>query len=133
MIRAAADADLRHHDAIPLGALADAVWIELIECPVLQRFRADHIPDAQDPKVVHRGPQESHLQHMVAAGLGIMIAPEHAPCLPSLIARPLSGDTVWRKVDVLVVSGRHRSPALDAFIKTLRVRDWNSEMLKISS
>jgi DNA-binding transcriptional LysR family regulator len=128
MILAAADADLRHHGAIPFGTLADAVWIERIGCPVWQRFRTDHFPDAQQPKVVHRGHQESHLQHMVAAGFGIMIASEHTPCLPSLIARPLSGDTVWREVHVLVVSGRHRSPAPDAFIKTLRDRGWKSEM-----
>ncbi|MBO0752978.1 MAG: LysR family transcriptional regulator substrate-binding protein, partial [Bradyrhizobiaceae bacterium] len=98
--------------------------IERIGCPVWRRFRVDHFPNTQEPKIAHRGQQESHLQHMVAAGLGIMIAPEHAPCLPSLIARPLAEDTVWREVHMLVVSGRRRSPALDAFIKALRLRDW---------
>ena len=84
--------------------------------------------DHPGPKVVHRGAQESHLQQMASAGFGAILAPEHAPRLPSLAAIPIEGDPVRRKVQLLAVAGRQYSPALDAFIKVARVRDWTSAL-----
>src|SRR5262249_11657247 len=83
------------------------------------------------PKVVHRSAQESHLQQMASAGLGAILAPEHAPRLPSLAAIPIEGDPVRREVQLLAVAGRRYSPALDAFIKVARVRDWTSALDKL--
>jgi hypothetical protein len=80
---------------------------------------------------VHRSAQESHLQQMASAGFGAILAPEHAPRLPSLAAIPIEGDPVRRKVELLAVAGRQYSPALDAFIKVARVRDWASALDKL--
>jgi hypothetical protein len=68
---------------------------------------------------------------MASAGFGAILAPEHAPRLPSLAAIPIEGDPVWRKVQLLAVAGRQYSPALDAFIKVARVRDWTSALDKL--
>src|SRR5262245_64244401 len=59
------------------------------------------------------------------------LAPEHAPRLPSLAAIPIEGDPVRREVQLLAVEGRQYSPALDAFIKVARVRDWTSALDKL--
>src|SRR5262249_47526359 len=69
---------------------------------------------------------------MAAAGVGATLAPEHAPRLPSLAAIPIEGDPVRREVQLLAVAGRQYSPALDAFIKVARVRDWTSALDKLS-
>jgi len=68
---------------------------------------------------------------MASAGLGAILAPEHAPRLPSLAAIPIEGDPVRREVQLLAVAGRQYSPALDAFIKVARVCDWTSALDKL--
>jgi DNA-binding transcriptional LysR family regulator len=72
----------------------------------------------------HRSEQESHLQHMAAAGFGIVLAPEHMPRVAPLVSVPLEKDPITRQVRLLVVQGRQYSPALDAFVKIMRMRDW---------
>ena len=52
---------------------------------------------------------------MASAGFGAILAPEHAPRLPSLAAIPIEGDPVRREVQLLAVAGRQYSPALDTF------------------
>ena len=58
--------------------------------PVKQACFADH----PGPKVVHMSDQEGHLQQMASAGFGAILAPAHAPRLPSLAAIPIEGDPV---------------------------------------
>jgi DNA-binding transcriptional LysR family regulator len=67
---------------------------------------------------------------MAAAGFGVMLAPEHMPRLPTLKTIPLEGDPVSREVRLLAVQGRHYSPALDAFVKVPRLRDWSVEVAR---
>ena len=126
VVLAAIGSRISRWDAVPMHALTDAVWLARVGCEIWRRFWSDYVPQTREPKVAHRGQQDSQLQHMVAAGLGVMLAPEHAPHLPSLVARPIAGDRLRRQVRLLVVAGRRYSPALDAFVKTCRLRDWQS-------
>jgi hypothetical protein len=64
---------------------------------------------------------------MVEAGLGIMVSSAHTPLLPTLGARPVLGDPLRWTVRLLVIAGRRYTPALDAFIKIARLRDWKAE------
>lgn len=113
-----------HRPKIPVAELQKARWVARDACEVGQRFVDGCFEADASPKIVHRGRQEGHLQHMVAAGLGVLLAPEHAPCLPSVVSRPIEGDPVRRLVELMVVAGRRYSPALDAFVKIARLRDW---------
>lgn len=63
---------------------------------------------------------------MVSAGLGVTIWPEHAPHLETVVARPIEGDRMRRKIQLRIVQGRRYSPALEAFVKLARVHDWNA-------
>jgi DNA-binding transcriptional LysR family regulator len=65
---------------------------------------------------------------MAAAGSGVILAPEHMPRLPALKAIPLEADPVSPKVRLLAVQGRRYSPALEAFVKVARLRDWSVEV-----
>jgi DNA-binding transcriptional LysR family regulator len=119
------------HTVIPLQDLHDVVFLERIGCELADRFKQACFADHPGPKVVHRSDQERHLQQMVSAGFGAILAPEHAPRLPSLTAIPIEGDPVRREVQLLAVAGRQYSPALDAFIKVARARDWTSALDKL--
>jgi DNA-binding transcriptional LysR family regulator len=113
---------------IPLQDLREAVFLERVGCDVAGRFKQTCFADHPGPQIVHRSAQDRHLQQMASAGFGAILAPEHAPRLPSLAAIPIEGDPVRREVQLLAVAGRQFSPALDAFIKVARVRDWTSAL-----
>jgi hypothetical protein len=50
------------------------------------------------------------------------------PRLPTLKTIPLEGNPVSREVRLLAVQGRRYSPALDAFVKVARLRDWSAKV-----
>ena len=93
-------------------------------CDVATKIQRSWFPE-EAPHIGHSSAHDLHLQHMAAAGFGVILAPEHMPCLPSLKTIPIEGDLVCREVRLLAVQGRRYSPALDAFIKTIRLRDWS--------
>lgn len=116
---------LAHLDVAPISALRDAIILERVGCDVASMIEALCFAKDHGPRLRHRSAQEGHLQQMVAAGFGIMFAPEHSPLLSSLSAIPIEGDPVRRSIHLLVMAGRPYSPALDAFVKIARARDWS--------
>jgi DNA-binding transcriptional LysR family regulator len=78
-----------------------------------------------EPRFGHRSKHDTQLQHLAAAGFGVLISPEHMPRHPGLMAVPLRSDVAWREIHLAVVQGRRYSPALEAFVKVARLRDWS--------
>jgi DNA-binding transcriptional LysR family regulator len=126
LVLIAPESPLAAHSEITLDTAAETVWLQRIGCEAT-KLLSEGVRH-RELKVSHRGHRESHLQHMVAAGLGAMLIAEHSPRLPSLIARRIAGDPIRREVHLLAVAGRRYSPALDAFVKIARVYDWDSEI-----
>src|SRR5262245_55331014 len=116
--------ELAHLPVIGMEALREATVLNRFNCDVAPKFHPLCFPDAP-PHHNQRSSRDLHLQHLAAAGFGIVLAPEHMPRLPSLKALPIEGDPVWREVRLLAVQGRRYSPALDAFLKVARLRDWS--------
>jgi DNA-binding transcriptional LysR family regulator len=116
--------ELADLSVIGMEALREATILDRHNCDVAPKLQRLCVPDAP-PQYNHRSNQYLHLQHLAAAGFGIVLAPEHMPRLPSLKALPIEGDPVWREVRLLAVQGRRYSPALDAFVKVARLRDWS--------
>src|SRR3954452_9273737 len=110
--------------SIGIDDLREAVLLERAGCDVAPKIQRSYFPEAP-PRLGHCSGHDLHLQHMAAAGLGVMLAPEHMPRLPTLKTIPLEGDPVSREVDLLAVLGLRYSPALDAFVKVARLRDWS--------
>lgn len=119
---------LASYKSVPIEALADVTWLERVGCEVASRLRRIDTTCDLEPKIGHRGHQESHLQHMAAAGLGVILSPDHAPHLQTLASIPIEDDRLRQQVELLVVSGRSYSPALQAFIKFARLRDWRPHL-----
>lgn len=109
---------------IGIEALRKATILDRSNCDVAPKIHDLLFPDTP-PHHNHRSDRDLHLQHLAAAGFGIVLAPEHMPRLPSLKALPIEGDPLWREVRLLAVQGRRYSPALDAFVKVARLRDWS--------
>jgi DNA-binding transcriptional LysR family regulator len=123
---AARDNPLADMQSVPMSALAEENWLERTGCDLTRKFWDLIFTDGRSPKISHRSKHESHLQNMVEAGLGIMVASAHTPRLPSLVACPIRDDPMRWTVNLLVIAGRRYTPALDAFIKIARLRDWKA-------
>lgn len=74
------------------------------------------------------GDSEEHIQHLAAIDLGVALFPQCVPTLPPLLTRPLTDVSLNRSVILCAVSGRRYSPALDAFLRLTRTRDFASEL-----
>ena len=110
--------------AISVEALREATILGRSDCDIAHKLLRLGFSDAP-PQHAHSSSRDLHLQHLAAAGFGIVLGPEHMPRLPSLKVVPIEGDPVWREVRLLAVQGRRYSPALDAFVKVARLRDWS--------
>ena len=113
--------------SIGIDDLREIVLLERAGCDVAPKIQRSYFPEEQ-LQLGYRCSHDLHLQHMAAAGFGVILAPEHMPRLPTLKTIPLEGDPVSREVRLLAVQGRRYSPALEAFIKVARLRDWSVEV-----
>lgn len=116
--------ELAELPVIGMEALREATILDHFNSEVSFTCHRVCFPDAL-PHHNHRGNRDLHLQHLAAAGFGIIVAPEHMPRLPSLKALPIEGDPIRRKVKLLAVQGRQYSPALEAFVRVVRMQDWS--------
>jgi DNA-binding transcriptional LysR family regulator len=118
---------LANRSSIGIDDLRETVLLERAGCDVAPKIQRSYFPE-EPPRLRHCSGHDLHLQHMAAAGLGVILAPEHMPRLPTLMTIPLEGDLVSREVRLLAVQGRRYSPAMEAFIKVVRLRDWSVEV-----
>jgi DNA-binding transcriptional LysR family regulator len=118
---------LANRSSIGIDDLRETVLLERAGCDVVPKIKRLYFPK-EPPQLGHCSGHDLHLQHMAAAGFGVILAPEHMPCLPTLKTIPLEGDAVAREVRLLAVQGRRYSPALDAFVKVARLRNWSLEV-----
>jgi DNA-binding transcriptional LysR family regulator len=117
---------LANRPSIGIDDLRETVLLERAGCDVALKMQRSCFPE-EPLKLGHRSAHDLHLQHMAAAGFGVILVPEQ-PRLPTLKTIPLEGDPVSRKVRLLTLQGRRYSPALDAFVKVARLRDWSVEV-----
>ena len=111
---------------VPISAIRETVWLEHHASDVKDQFEQICFGRCTELKIRHGGLRESHLQHLAAAGLGALLAPEHTARLATLVARPIEGNPLVRKVQLLTAVERRRSPAVDAFVQIVRHHDWRS-------
>ena len=71
---------------------------------------------------------DEHVQHLAMIELGVALLPGHMKALPPLLTRPLTDGFLLRSVMLAAVNGRRYSPALDAFLRLTRTRDFSSEL-----
>jgi DNA-binding transcriptional LysR family regulator len=131
LVASASESDLACLPEIPLSRLAKQNWLARPQCP--ETLRIYKLAGGTEEIVPgdYKSTQLSHLQEMVAAGLGIMLIPQTMATGSGLVARPIAGNPLHRQVSLMVVAGRKYSRALDAFIKLARQFEW-TKMLDLS-
>jgi len=78
------------------------------------------------PRIRHTGSSESHIQAMAAATLGVALSASRQPVPEALIAKPLAEPSALRNLVLVTVAGRPQGSAVNAFVKLMRARDWDS-------
>jgi DNA-binding transcriptional LysR family regulator len=114
-------------DAVPLAALADESLIlrdgEGADCEAWLQRRCAAQGIALQRR--HAVAGEDRLVQMVAAGLGVALTGERQPAPAGTVARPLGDDSASRCIMLGAVAGRQQGPAVTAFVKLVRARDWS--------
>ncbi len=111
-------------NAIEPALLNGEIWIDRPSCLSSPRFQQLCALAEVKPVFRHRAGSETHLQHMVLAGLGCALTPENVPIADGLTMRPVHDLDLSRTLLVATVIGRRMSPASDAFLKAARARAW---------
>jgi DNA-binding transcriptional LysR family regulator len=118
---------LAHAESVAPGSLGGETLLGRRRCPATLRLRDVCAEAGASVELRHLGDSEEHLQHFAALGLGLLLVPQHLPVLSEIAVRPLAAPELERSVLLTVVGGRRHSPALDAFIKLSRTRDFAAE------
>jgi DNA-binding transcriptional LysR family regulator len=75
-------------------------------------------------RIAYRSEREDWIQTMVRAGMGICFLPEYSVFAPGLQTRRVIDPEVVREVSVVTVAGRRFSPAVAAFVRTIKAYPW---------
>jgi DNA-binding transcriptional LysR family regulator len=74
---------LANRPSIGIDDLRETVLLERAGCDVTSKIQRSYFPE-EPLHLGHCSGNDLHLQHMAAAGFGVMLAPEHMPRLPTL-------------------------------------------------
>jgi DNA-binding transcriptional LysR family regulator len=72
-----------------------------------------------------RSEREDFVQAMVMANIGFAFMPEYSVTHPDSVRRPLVDPEVKRTISLITVPGRKHSPAVAAFVRTVRSHKWS--------
>ncbi len=75
--------------------------------------------------VRYESEREDWIQSMIMAGVGSSFMPEHLPMHPNLARRLVVDPEVTREIELITVSGRRFSPAVEAFVRMARTHEWS--------
>ncbi len=121
-----------HHlaelDLVPLAALDGEALIARRGCDATMRLQELCAAAGIKLRLRHLSDSEEQIQHLAAVELGVALVPQHLHVLPSLLTRPLAESSLRRSIVLAVVGGRRYSPALDAFVRLTRARDFAGEL-----
>jgi DNA-binding transcriptional LysR family regulator len=110
--------------SVPLIELAQETLIGRRGCLATSRVRDLCGEAGVLTRVRHLVESEEHIQQLASKSFGVVLVPEHLPVVPGLLVRPLEQFPLTRSIVLAVVSGRRYSPALDAFARLTRTRDF---------
>src|SRR5262249_62354233 len=102
---------LANRPSIGIDDLRETVLLERAGCDVAPKIQRSYFAE-EPPCLGHCSNHDLHLQHMAAAGFGVILAPEHMPRLPTLTTIPLEADPVSQELRLLAGHGGRDSPSL---------------------
>lgn len=76
------------------------------------------------PRFRHVGSSADAIWMMAATAMGVALSGAHQPLPVGLVAKPLAEPDASRAIVLAAVAGRPHGPAVTAFLKLMRARDW---------
>jgi DNA-binding transcriptional LysR family regulator len=118
------DHPLRERDTLALQDLSEQPYVDRLSCEMREMVMS--VCDEMGVKLYarFRSEREDWVQAMVMANTGFAFMPEYSVTHPGSILRPLVDPAVERTISLITVPGRKHSPAVAAFIRTIRTHRW---------
>lgn len=115
---------LAQFSTIPAGLMSGWVWLWHGESDSVKPIENASLAAGVAPESLQCGRQETHLQYMAAAGVGLLVVPEHVPNVSGLLRRPIESDSLRRSVEMLTVVEGPRSAIVKEFMSAVQTHDW---------
>jgi DNA-binding transcriptional LysR family regulator len=118
---------LRARNALVLRDLSGEPYVDRLSCEMREMVMG--VCDDMGVKLYarFRSEREDWVQAMVMANIGFAFMPEFSVTHPDSVRRPLVEPAVTRTISLITVRGRKYSPAVAAFIRTVRQHKWDRE------
>jgi DNA-binding transcriptional LysR family regulator len=115
---------LRARNALALRDLSGEPYVDRLSCEMREMVMG--VCEDMGVKLYarFRSEREDWVQAMVMANIGFAFMPEFSVTHPDSIRRPLTEPAVKRTISLITVRGRKHSPAVAAFIRTVRQHKW---------
>lgn len=120
---ARADHPLAAIEAPAFSDLANVAWIEGAG-DLHAEFREHCAAAAVEPDFRHSAPGDRELVQLVQAGMGCAVVAHEDPFHDGLRPIEIAGMRLTRQIVLATVSGRKRSAAADALIRSMKARLW---------
>jgi DNA-binding transcriptional LysR family regulator len=119
---------LANLDAISIDALQDECVLSRANdgCDFAQALARLAAAAGFKPTLRHTGSSEDHIWAMAATAMGVALSASRQPLPPGLVAKPLADPAATRTILLATVAGRPHGPAVTAFVKLMRARDWSA-------
>jgi LysR family hydrogen peroxide-inducible transcriptional activator len=123
---------LLKHNAVPIGALDGQNYLRRLNCEYREYLSEVCALKGVQLSIAYASEKEDWIQNMVAGGLGICFIPEFSAIVPGLMVRPVIDPEVWREICLVTVAGRRFSPAVAAFVRTIKSYNWAASSLEFA-
>jgi DNA-binding transcriptional LysR family regulator len=116
---------LRERNALALRDLSGQPYVDRLSCEMREMVMGVCNDMGVKLYARFRSEREDWVQAMVMANIGFAFMPEYSVTLADTIRRPLVDPVVERTISLITVPGRKHSPAVAAFIRTVRTYRWD--------
>ena len=115
---------LRERNALALRDLSGQPYVDRLSCEMREMVMGVCADIGVNLYARFRSEREDWVQAMVRANIGFAFMPEYSVTHPDSVQRPLVEPAVDRAISLITVPGRKHSPAVAAFIRTVRTHKW---------
>jgi len=116
---------LRARNALALRDLSEQPYVDRLSCEMREMVMGVCADMGVKLYARFRSEREDWVQAMVMANIGFAFMPEYSVTHPDSIRRPLVDPPVTRTISLITVPGRKHTPAIAAFLRTIRTYKWS--------
>jgi DNA-binding transcriptional LysR family regulator len=116
---------LRERNSLALRDLSEQPYVDRLSCEMREMVTSVCADMGVKLYARFRSEREDWVQAMVMANIGFAFMPEYSITHPDSIRLPLVDPPVTRNISLITVPGRKHTPAVAAFLRTIRTYKWS--------